>query len=187
MPGANCAVVSAAAAAEPSVGEHDHVGSCRPTRSGNWKRLPTAAEALLPPPRRRKRDSRRNRVGIADSPESTSGCDRRRRPAGSPHRSGTRRVPRPTQRASRAAGNCDGLVAPTATDAYLEGKDARGIAHKVVAGQDGPAQTLVFAGQPPEDGVWEPQSVRLVAAAKALSGSASVISTSPTRSIRRTA
>lgn len=63
----------------------------------------------------------------------------------------------------------DALVAPTATDAYLEGKDARGVAHKVVGGQDGPVPSLVFAGRPPEDGVWEPQTVRLVAAAKALS------------------
>ncbi|WP_058993738.1 hypothetical protein [Haloarcula sp. CBA1127] len=63
----------------------------------------------------------------------------------------------------------DALVAPAVTDAYLEGKDARGVAHKVVAGQDGPAPSLVFAGRPPEEGVWEPQTVRLVAAAKALS------------------
>ncbi|MFB6222665.1 MAG: hypothetical protein ABEH86_03200 [Haloarcula sp.] len=63
----------------------------------------------------------------------------------------------------------DALVAPAAIDAYLEGKDARGIAHKLVAGQEGPAPSLVFAGRPPDEGVWEPQTVRLVAAAKALS------------------
>lgn len=58
------------------------------------------------------------------------------------------------------------LVDPLATDRFLEGKDARGVTHKVLA--DPLAPSLVFAGAPPDDGVWEPQSVRLVAAAKAL-------------------
>ncbi|WP_424001810.1 CRISPR-associated protein Cas4 [Haloarcula salina] len=63
----------------------------------------------------------------------------------------------------------DALVAPADTNAYLEGRDARGIAHKLVAGADGTVPALSFAGRPPENGVWEPQTVRLVAAAKALS------------------
>ncbi|MBV0925717.1 hypothetical protein KTS45_16050 [Halomicroarcula limicola] len=63
----------------------------------------------------------------------------------------------------------DALADPTARDVFLSGKDARGIAHKIVAAADGPVPSLVFAGAPPEQGVWEPQSVRLVAAAKALS------------------
>jgi len=58
---------------------------------------------------------------------------------------------------------------PVETDVYLAGKDARGVAHKLVATEDGPVPSLVFAGRPPEQGVWEPQTVRLVAAAKALS------------------
>lgn len=62
----------------------------------------------------------------------------------------------------------DALVAPADTNAYLEGRDARGIAHKLVAGADGTVPALAFAGRPPENGVWEPQTVRLVAAAKAL-------------------
>jgi len=63
-----------------------------------------------------------------------------------------------------------GAVAdPVETDVYLAGKDARGVAHKLVATEDGPVPSLVFAGRPPEQGVWEPQTVRLVAAAKALS------------------
>ena len=48
----------------------------------------------------------------------------------------------------------------------LEGKDARGIAHKVL--EQPLAPSLVFAGRPPEQGVWEPQSVHVVAAALAL-------------------
>jgi len=63
----------------------------------------------------------------------------------------------------------DGLADPADTDVYLAGKDARGIAHKLVAADEGAVPSLVFAGRPPEQGVWEPQSVRLVAAAKALS------------------
>ncbi|MBX0286677.1 hypothetical protein EGH22_10085 [Halomicroarcula sp. F28] len=63
----------------------------------------------------------------------------------------------------------DGLADPVETDVYLAGKDARGIAHKLVATGEGTVPSLVFAGRPPEQGVWEPQSVRLVAAAKALS------------------
>ncbi|WP_276252051.1 CRISPR-associated protein Cas4 [Haloarcula rara] len=63
----------------------------------------------------------------------------------------------------------DGLADPAETDVYLAGKDARGMAHKLVATGEGTVPSLVFAGRPPEQGVWEPQSVRLVAAAKALS------------------
>ena len=58
------------------------------------------------------------------------------------------------------------LVDPEERDAFLSGRECRGIAHKLLPG---PSLSLVFAGDPPEQGVWEPQSVRLVAAAKALS------------------
>ena len=61
----------------------------------------------------------------------------------------------------------DGLVAPDERDAFLSGRECRGIAHKLLA--DEPTCSLVFTGEPPDQGVWEPQSVRLVAAAKALS------------------
>lgn len=63
----------------------------------------------------------------------------------------------------------DPLTDPVDTDVYLAGKDARGIAHKLVGTESGAIPSLVFAGRPPEQGVWEPQTVRLVAAAKALS------------------
>jgi len=64
----------------------------------------------------------------------------------------------------------EGLVAPDARDVFLRGKEAHGVAHKVLEGPDGepPVPSLVSAGAPPEQGVYEPQSVRAVAAAKAL-------------------
>jgi CRISPR-associated exonuclease Cas4 len=55
---------------------------------------------------------------------------------------------------------------PAGTDVRLDGKDARGVAHKVLA--DPPAVSLVSAGAPPEQGVYGPQSVRLTAASLAL-------------------
>jgi len=61
----------------------------------------------------------------------------------------------------------DALADPDGRDVLLSGRECRGIAHKVLA--DDPSVSLVFAGAPPEQGVWHPQSVRLVAAAKALS------------------
>lgn len=64
----------------------------------------------------------------------------------------------------------DALADPDRTDVYLRGKDAHGVAHKVLAGAEAvpPIPSLVSAGAPPEQGVWEPLSVRAVAAAKAL-------------------
>ncbi|SEW17484.1 CRISPR-associated protein Cas4 [Halobacterium jilantaiense] len=56
---------------------------------------------------------------------------------------------------------------PAETAVYLRGKDAHGKAAKVHRGPLAPS--LVTPGSPPEAGVWEPQAVRAVAAAKALS------------------
>lgn len=62
----------------------------------------------------------------------------------------------------------DALCRPVATDVSLTGKDCRGRVHKLIdAGNVVP--TVVSPGSPPERGVWEPQQVRAVAAAKALS------------------
>ncbi|MDZ7745073.1 MAG: hypothetical protein U5K28_00530 [Halobacteriales archaeon] len=58
------------------------------------------------------------------------------------------------------------LAEPDRTEVLLSGKDARGIAHKV--DDSVPTVSVVSAGNPPETGVWEPQGVRAVAAAKAL-------------------
>jgi CRISPR-associated exonuclease Cas4 len=60
-----------------------------------------------------------------------------------------------------------GLVDPARERALLEGRECRGIAHKIVPG-DPPTPTFVSPGRPPERGVWRPQRVRAVAMAKAL-------------------
>lgn len=60
------------------------------------------------------------------------------------------------------------LVDPADREAFLSGRECRGIAHKLLD-TDPPSLSLAFTGSPPEEGVWEPQSVRLIAAAKALS------------------
>ena len=58
------------------------------------------------------------------------------------------------------------LVDPPETRVFLRGKDAHGIAHKLLA--DPPTPVIVSPGEPPERGVWGPQGVRATAAAKAL-------------------
>ena len=66
----------------------------------------------------------------------------------------------------------EALSVPPERDVYLAGKDCHGIAHKLLPGVgDGdppPVPVIVSPGAPHETGVWEPQSVRAVAAAKAL-------------------
>ncbi|WP_129114351.1 CRISPR-associated protein Cas4 [Halegenticoccus tardaugens] len=61
----------------------------------------------------------------------------------------------------------DELIDPLDVDVLLSGKDCRGVADKLLDG-DPPVPTLVSPGSPPERGVWTPQAVRAVAAAKAL-------------------
>jgi CRISPR-associated exonuclease Cas4 len=68
--------------------------------------------------------------------------------------------------AAARLGYWDALRDPPARDVFLEGKDARGIAHKVL--EDPLLPAIVSAGDPPEQGAWAPDSVRAVAAAKAL-------------------
>lgn len=70
-------------------------------------------------------------------------------------------------RLSRRFDYWDRLVDPPNRDVLLAGRECRGVAHKVL--EDPLLPSLAFAGEPPGEGVWEPQSVRLVAAAKALS------------------
>ena len=55
----------------------------------------------------------------------------------------------------------------TARHTFLAGKDAHGVVHKLLE-TDPPAPVLISSGEPPPQGVWEPQRVRAVAAAKAL-------------------
>ena len=64
------------------------------------------------------------------------------------------------------AGQWDRLRSPRERDAFATGRHCRGIVHKVLADPLEPA--LVATGEPPDTGVWEPQSVHAVAAAKAL-------------------
>ncbi|WP_439027862.1 CRISPR-associated protein Cas4 [Haloarchaeobius sp. DT45] len=60
----------------------------------------------------------------------------------------------------------DALCDPADRDVFLTGQNCRGIAQKVLSNPPEPA--LVSPGTPPENGIWEPQSVWAVAAAKAL-------------------
>ncbi|MEF8774950.1 MAG: hypothetical protein V5A43_00410 [Haloarculaceae archaeon] len=60
------------------------------------------------------------------------------------------------------------LVDPAQRRVLLRGKDARGVADKVLETSP-PTPSLVFTGPPPDQGTWHPQRVRVVAAAKALS------------------
>lgn len=60
----------------------------------------------------------------------------------------------------------DDLVHPTERDVLVDGKDCRGRVHKVLS--DPVAPSIVSAGKPPEQGVWKPQSVHAVGAAKTL-------------------
>jgi CRISPR-associated exonuclease Cas4 len=62
----------------------------------------------------------------------------------------------------------EALCHPTARDVLLTGKECRGIVHKVLD-LDSPVPSLISAGSPPENGVWQPQTVHAAAAAKALS------------------
>lgn len=61
----------------------------------------------------------------------------------------------------------DALVTPTEERVHLAGREVRGLVQKVL--DDPLAVSVVSAGAPPERGVWGPQTVRAVAAAKALS------------------
>jgi CRISPR-associated exonuclease Cas4 len=58
------------------------------------------------------------------------------------------------------------LVDPDRTDVSLEGKDVRGRVAKVLG--DPLAPSIVSPGAPPPEGVWQPQVVKAVGAAKAL-------------------
>lgn len=64
------------------------------------------------------------------------------------------------------AATFEALADPPRRDAFLEGRRARGVAHKVI--ETPLAPSIVVAGAPPDRGVYRPQSVRAVAAAKAL-------------------
>ena len=60
------------------------------------------------------------------------------------------------------------VVDPEDRDLLVDGRRCRGIVHKVLD-LGGPVPSVVSAGVAPDDGAWEPDTVRAVAAAKALS------------------
>lgn len=72
------------------------------------------------------------------------------------------------ERLDRAADRFDAfpdLVDPAESTVLVRGKDALGRVDKILPG----AVSVVSPGDPPDEGVWKPQSVRAVAAAKAVS------------------
>lgn len=71
------------------------------------------------------------------------------------------------RRARERIGPWDELADPAQRDVLLSGRECRGIASKVLEAPLAPS--YVSPGAPPEQGVWEPHSVRAVALAKALS------------------
>ncbi|WP_222915583.1 hypothetical protein [Natrinema sp. SYSU A 869] len=64
------------------------------------------------------------------------------------------------------AGQWDRLSEPADREVFATGRHCRGIVHKVL--EDPLEPSLISSGKPPENGVWESQSVHAVAAAKAL-------------------
>ena len=71
-------------------------------------------------------------------------------------------------RTIRAKSGCwEQLTDPPEREVVLAGRECHGVIHKVLA-LETPVPSILSPGRPPERGVWEPQSVRAVAAAKAL-------------------
>ncbi|WP_435094366.1 hypothetical protein [Halorubrum sp. N11] len=85
-----------------------------------------------------------------------------------------RRSPAPYRRnlsRLRERNEYDRLTDPTHEHVFRSGKDCHGTVHKVLAGErsgEPPVPTVVSPGEPPENGVWEPQAIRAVAVAKAV-------------------
>lgn len=69
-------------------------------------------------------------------------------------------------RAAEAIDAWDELCRPPDRQRSLEGRDCRGVAHKVLG--DPPGVSVVSAGTPPARGAWKSHRVRAVATAKAL-------------------
>ncbi|ELY46104.1 CRISPR-associated protein Cas4 [Natronorubrum sulfidifaciens] len=63
-------------------------------------------------------------------------------------------------------GHWERLCTPRDRNVLATGRRCRGIVHKVL--EEPLEPVLISAGKPPEQGVWEPQSVHAVAAAKAI-------------------
>ncbi|WP_049983271.1 hypothetical protein [Halorubrum sp. BV1] len=148
-----------------------------------------AEERRIPPEARARIDLAYRYPSLVDAPDATlRRLPIRRSPAA--YRRNLSRL--------RERDDYDRLVAPDRTRAFCAGKDCHGRIHKLLAdsgadggaddradsgagggaddradgGADGdaaPIPVIVSPGEPPENGVWEPQAVRSVAAATALS------------------
>ena len=70
------------------------------------------------------------------------------------------------ERSARTIDRFEDLASPGEREVLLTGRECRGIVHKVLDGP--PEPSTISTGTPPTQGVWEPDSVRAVAAAKAL-------------------
>jgi CRISPR-associated exonuclease Cas4 len=70
------------------------------------------------------------------------------------------------ERSVRTVDRFDDLANPDGREVLHTGRTCRGIVHKVLT--DPPEPSMISTGTPPKQGVWEPDSVRAVAAAKAL-------------------
>jgi CRISPR-associated exonuclease Cas4 len=121
-------------------------------------------DRTVPPDARARIDLAFRYPALADAPDATL----RRLPV--------RRSPAAYRRnldRLRGRADYDRLAAPDRERAFVSGKDCHGTVHKVLAptasgDADPPVPTVVSPGEPPENGVWEPQSVRAVAVAKAV-------------------
>lgn len=136
-------------------------------RSATWRRRPTVPDSSTTRVVMTIADRRRASRPAATSRSDTPTCCRRRTPFSA--RSPSRSSRRPSATTSGARGRFDAweqLVEPAATNELLTGRACRGIVHKLL---DPPVPSIVSTGAPPDQGVWRPDSVRAVAAAKALS------------------
>ena len=126
-------------------------------------------DRAVPPDARARIDLAYRYPALADAPDATL----RRLPI--------RRSPAAYRRnldRLRDRDDYDRLADPARERAFVSGKDCHGTVHKVLAGggdatdppdgDDPPVPTVVSPGEPPENGVWGPQSVRAVAVAKAV-------------------
>ena len=126
-------------------------------------------DRAVPPDARARIDLAYRYPALADAPDATL----RRLPI--------RRSPAAYRRnldRLRERDDYDRLADPERERAFVSGRDCRGTVHKVLsptapaddptAPTDPPLPTVVSPGEPPENGVWEPQSVRAVAVAKAV-------------------
>ena len=134
---------------------------------------PAAYRARLARARDRLRcwcDDRGDRTETADSSgENTEGTGHARDSGQATHASHGGQVTHAsdaTAATTHARDRWAALCAPAETDLLVTGRECRGVVHKLVT--DPLEPVLVATGKPPKNGVWKPQQVHAVAAAKAV-------------------